>query len=141
MRLANLDDAKILFDWQSHPKTREYFFDPTPPTWEEHWSWLLATLSSKNRFLLIAEERGPIGVLRYDLQNDLTAAVDIYLKPGLYGKGLGTQVLKAGNQWIKHQLPNIQKLIAKVIPTNVASSKAFQKAGFSLNYFVYEIGL
>jgi RimJ/RimL family protein N-acetyltransferase len=80
--------------------------------------------------LLIAEaDSQPVGVLRYDVA-DRRATVSIYMRSGQAGKGLGTRILRAGSAWLAAHRPDIQNIDAVVRPENMASRRAFIKAGF-----------
>lgn len=138
LRPAALLDAEIVFDWRNAPQTRQYSFDSRPLNRLDHISWFDQSLKMSNRCLLIAElDNKPIGVLRYDLAKPY-AEISIYLDPGLAGKGLGTIILVAGVQWMQQYSPEITTLRAKIIPDNIASVRAFEKAGFSIKAQGYE---
>lgn len=130
LRQAKIDDAENLFAWRNTFETRQHFFDPKPIAWEEHLQWFKRTVKRKDTRLLIGEAGGrSIGVLRYDIAEG-TADVSIYLVPGFSGKGLGSDLLVTGNAWIRKNLPGITKIRAHILPKNIASQKAFAKAGF-----------
>ena len=138
LRLATISDAETVFEWRNDLETRKYSLDPRPLVYEEHRKWFKQSLKSHNRHLLIAEQdKLPIGVIRYDT-NELEAEISIFLNPKLRSKGLGTQMLIMGADWIKEKLPQIKALRAKVLTENIASTKAFEKAGFISKIQLYE---
>lgn len=138
LRKAVKEDEKAIFSWRNAPETRKYCFNTSSITWEQHQKWFNSSLRRDDRFILIGEiSNKPIGVLRYDVNKD-EAEIDIYLVPGLYGKGFGTKLLCAGNDWLRKNIPGVKNLIAKVMDQNIASQKAFKKSGFNNYYSVYK---
>jgi RimJ/RimL family protein N-acetyltransferase len=128
----------MVFEWRNAPETRKYFFNPGPLLKEGHINWFKQSLQMSSRCLLIAEyDQKPIGVLRYDIY-DTEAEIDIYIQPGLSGKGFGTRILQAGHEWIKEFFPRIVKLQAKILPENKASIRIFEKTGFTVKTQIYE---
>lgn len=122
----------MVFDWRNAPETRQNSFDPSPLNKPDHMKWFEQSLTNLNRCILIAElNKQPIGVLRYDFIES-QAEISIYLDPKWVGKGLGTRILSVGTEWIKKHFTHIQTLQAKVIASNVASARAFEKAGFDV---------
>lgn len=133
LRRALSTDADMVFHWRNAFETRKYCFDPHPLIHDHHIEWFEESLKIPSRCLLIAElEFNPIGVLRYDI-NDSRAEVAIFLKPGLTGQGLGTKILLRGTDWMKINFPQLQTLQAKVMANNIASARAFKKAGFDIS--------
>ncbi len=130
VRAAREDDARSLYEWRNTPEVRAASFDDRAIAWEDHFAWFHAALANPNRHLLIGEaDDRPIGVLRYD-RSGMEAEVSIYLVPGIAGQGWGTRLLVAGNEWVEHHLPGVARLRARIRPENVASKKAFARAGF-----------
>lgn len=129
------NDVTLLYQWQGDPVTRKHFFDPRIPTKSEHEQWFERSLNNEMRLLMmgiVSDE--PVGLLRYDLLSDEEAEVSIYLDPKKTGMGLGTELLKVGNQWLRNTHKNIRYISAKVLKNNVASLRAFEKSGFKKHY-------
>lgn len=130
-RRATPADSAALLAWRNHPDTRRRSFDPAEIAPATHESWLKAVLADPDRELLIVERAGaPLGVLRYDIA-DGRALVSIYLVPGLAGQGWGVRLLLAGEAWLRRQRPEARILEAEIASANIASSRAFQAAGFA----------
>ncbi|HFX6168929.1 TPA: GNAT family N-acetyltransferase [Legionella pneumophila] len=140
LRAATINDASNLFEWRNALEIRRYSSNPNPIEIADHLRWLQHSLVLPNRRLLIAEhQNNPIGVLRFDIDVLLEQAeVSIYLVPGLAGKGWGTKILESGTEWIKNNLPQIRNLVAKILADNVSSQRAFEKAGYDLNSYIYK---
>jgi RimJ/RimL family protein N-acetyltransferase len=136
LRRAEASDSRSLFEWRNHPDTRHHSLDPSEITWSVHERWFDGVLSDPDRELLIAEQEGrPVGVLRYDIKEG-SARVSIYLVPGLAGRGLGTCLLFAGEEWLRSCHPEVHLLEAQIRPDNAASLGAFRSAGFTQDYAV-----
>lgn len=138
LRRATIADLDRIYTWRNADETRQFFFHTEQITKEQHTEWFTATLKNSNRIVLIAElAQQAIGVLRYDILDD-QAEINIYLVPGMHGKGFGAPLIKAGNNWLKENNKTVKKVIAKVLNDNIASQKAFTKAGFEAFYQTYE---
>lgn len=137
LREATPDDCYNVFQWRNHPATRKHSFDPALLLWLEHERWFSRAVSGKDTALLIAEcKDGFVGVLRYDLKSE-EAVVSVYVVPNYIGKGYGAHILKAGNQWVRGNYPEVKKITAEITPHNTASISVFRKAGFTETKSVY----
>ncbi|MBY0449756.1 MAG: UDP-2,4-diacetamido-2,4,6-trideoxy-beta-L-altropyranose hydrolase [Cyanobacteria bacterium] len=131
LRKANIEDCDFIYLWRNHPETRAYFLDPNPIERTDHEAWLKKVLMSDKVHLMIAEENTiPVGVLRYDLEEDNTYTVSIYLDPTQHGRGLGAKILQAGTAWIQDTQTLPCRLKAVVLSQNQASHRVFEKAGY-----------
>jgi len=138
LRSATIEDAKTIFIWRNFPETRKFSLNSQEIDWEMHMNWFSQTLQMKDRILLIAMEgTESIGVIRYDIKEH-SAEVSIYLVPGLYGKGWGVKLLEAGRKWLSNCFPAIKSVTANILCENIASLKAFKKAGFKEYYVTYQ---
>ena len=81
-----------------------------------------------------------VGTIRFET-NVNVIKTSAMLNPLFFGKGLGSRVIKMGvEKYIKENKPK-KSLIAEIKKDNIASIKAFQKAGFKKNglAFIYDI--
>ena len=141
LRMATMDDCEAIYNWRNAEETRRHFFDHDLIKWEDHWRWFGDTIRNPNRILLIGEFRGhEVGVLRYDHVGE-TAVVSVYLLPGMHGQGLGSQLLRAGTDWVKQNFFDVQRIRAEVLFSNFSSKRAFEKAGYKEVFSVYELCL
>ena len=137
LRQASSYDIEMISLWRNSPHARKYSFNTAEISWDNHQKWFRDTLQRKDRIIMIGELADtPIGVLRFELMKD-EAEVSIYLDPNLYGKGLGTKLLQVGSEWLRANLPHIKRMTAKILQENIASKKAFLKAGFEEFYNIY----
>ncbi len=132
LRPAVLSDCQDIYNWRNAKETRLRTFDKETIPLDVHQRWFEQCLVDENRILLIGEcDDKPLGVLRFDLENQ-EALVSVYLVPGQKTAGTGFQLIHSGSNWLRKNCPNIKIIEAKILNTNIASKKAFQKAGYSL---------
>ena len=80
------------------------------------------------------------GVLRYDVE-EVVAEVSVYLVPGQLGKGLGAPLLLAGSAWVRHNVPAVRTIHARIRADNVASRWVFERALYVLDHDLYRLDL
>lgn len=138
LRLANQGDCENVYAWRNHPDTRKAALDKSAFSLESHRKWFAGILNDTKRFLLIAEsETGAVGVAVIDASSE-HAWISVYLKPGLYGQGLGTSLLLEATRWMRANHPETCELYAHIVTDNPASIRAFEKAGYQPYALVYK---
>ena len=137
LRHAVFDDCEDLLNWRNDPMTRTMSIIQDAVKKEDHDNWYRSSLNNLNRTIYIAEKDGQkIGMCRFDYNADENfAELSINLNPTMRGMGLSVKILKQAIE----QYPNSCPVIATVKKDNVASARAFKKAGFKqygndLNY-------
>lgn len=130
LRPARLDDMAKVFRWRNAPEVRAASFTDAEIAWPAHENWFRQTLANASCHLLIGEcEDEPVGVIRFDVAAK-EGEISIYLVSGGSGRGVGTALLRAATAWVARHLPGLRRIVARVRPQNIASQKAFEKAGF-----------
>jgi UDP-2,4-diacetamido-2,4,6-trideoxy-beta-L-altropyranose hydrolase len=130
-------DSKRVYEWRNHPEVRKYSFNSSFLEWEEHKRWFEKQLQSNDTIMLMAVIKNtPIGVLRYDF-NIRHAKVSMYLDQSQIGIGIGANVLRQGNKWLKETYPEIESVNAEIMAENAASIKTFERAGFKKKHTTY----
>lgn len=138
-RKATISDCEMVYNWRTAKETLETSFNLNTFSYTEHEDWFKKSIQSKKRELLIANyENTPIGILRFDLKNDF-AITSIYLKPNTYNQGFGSIILQQGISWLKQQHKSIKIIKAKILKENIGSQRAFEKAGFHIKSYFYEL--
>jgi len=132
LRLAEMVDAQLLYDWQQAPETRRYAINQKPFSFEDHCRWLTAKLENGRDLLLIGMSGDqPCGFIRLDwfgADKDRTQyLVSIAAAPGQHGRGIGTGLLKAARA-----LAPGAHFYAKVLAENEASLALFGGCGYAL---------
>ncbi len=131
LRRVKIEDAGLIYEWQSNPETRRYAHNPEVPAYEEHVRWLQGKLVDPDSHLYMIESDGiPAGVVRLDDQIGPNEGSDgylvsIYTAPGYYRRGLGGIALEYMNELFAEYV-----LYADILPENVASQRLFAAAGF-----------
>ena len=84
------------------------------------------------KVVLVNDE--PVAVLACSLYDAVVTIMEIVVKPENRGKGIGTKLLK--ELWEKEEILGfpIQKSEAVIFPRNIASQRAFEKAGFRYHH-------
>jgi RimJ/RimL family protein N-acetyltransferase len=115
-------DRRLLFEWASDPETRAQSFTSAPIAWEEHLSWFRHRVDADDVLMLIGELEGePVGHVRFE-----HGEVSVVVAPGHRGRGLASALIAAGTAAYGGPA------VARVKPENVASRRAFERAGYVL---------
>jgi len=126
LRLATTADKQLTFDWQLEKNIRQFFKNPSIPTWQEHSQWFDKNLAnSKSSLYILLFKKTPVGTLRLDEKKQGEYEVSILITTKQQGKGIALNVLK--------QLTLLKKnstFFADIHQDNSNSSRVFKKAGF-----------
>ena len=128
VRICEEKDLELVYGWSNDELVRSQSFNSDNITFDEHSKWFLNKISSKNSLLLINEnDIEPIGLVRFEV-NEGYATIGIMLDKNYRGKGLSSVMLvKSCAAYFRSFSEPIKAYIKE---NNVASSKAFEKAGF-----------
>jgi len=131
LRPARLSDVELYFEWANDPLVRASAFNQNPVFWEGHCEWFAKRMANPASYLFVAEnELGqPIGQIRFD-ESDGVATISYSLAAAARGQGLGAPLLEAGIQAYSHAAKLPLPIQGWVKTENMASCKAFLKAGF-----------
>ena len=143
LRPATLEDARLLFQGRNAELVRQASVNTAPIGWEQHLAWLQQVLAQPERRLLLIGETldGPVGVLRYDRQEERGAEVSIYLLRERLGQGWGEYLLRCGEQAVRRYWVDLESIAAQVRPGNLASLQLFLRAGFLLRDHQLQLSL
>jgi UDP-2,4-diacetamido-2,4,6-trideoxy-beta-L-altropyranose hydrolase len=131
LRRADMDDARLLYDWRNDPSVRAVSHATDPIPWDAHRQWLQTSLARPDRHVLVAHRHGqPLGTIRLEVAAGC-ATVSIVVDPARRGAGLGPAMLDAMHAWVPRHDPAVQRLRAEVREGNHASMQAFHAAGYS----------
>jgi len=130
LRNATEGDCRDLWLWRNSPEARKGSFNSKSVLWCNHKRWLESVLTDKKVVIYIAEQKDKkLGVIRFEIK-DKFLTVSVNLNPAFFGKGLGSQIIKFGSIKSLLEYPKVKRVMAEVISDNVASQKAFEKAGY-----------
>jgi RimJ/RimL family protein N-acetyltransferase len=129
-RLADFQDAGLLFDWINDVEVRRQSLNSNPISWENHLIWFWKKLfEEKSEVYLYFNGLEPIGMVRLDSERDSKIKKISYLvSPNQRGKGFGTKMIDDISNTIES---NKYRLIAEVKHDNTASNKIFEKTNFT----------
>lgn len=136
-RRAKPTDIEKVYQWQSHPKTRQFALNPEVPSWKEHKQWMSTKLKIRCDYFYIIEllsEQLAVGVIRLDKTQKNDYLISVFVSPTFHGLGIAKQALKKIDTC--HPSINIH---ATVLPENLASQKLFVSANYqrvSANTFI-----
>ena len=135
-------DVPLLLTWFKEPHVQKWW--PTPKKDEDFFDHFLKRIRSKDTFAyLVLLDNEPIGYIQYyliDKQKSSwlpellpnTVGTDQFIgKPGLIGKGLGSQFIKEFIETILFT-ENIDAVIVDPDPTNKAAIRCYEKINFTL---------
>lgn len=132
LREAEPQDVRLLFEWANDPAARAQSFTQAEIPWEDHERWFARRLSDARCLLLIAQDsRGePLGQVRFDLDEEANAIISISIAPAQRGRGYGAEaIVRACEELRARHGP--RTVLAYIRQDNLASQRAFSRAGFS----------
>jgi RimJ/RimL family protein N-acetyltransferase len=131
VRRAKEADCRLLWEWANEPGVRTSAFSQQSIGWEEHSVWFQTKLADAACIMLIGEgpEGQPIGQVRIDQQPNHEAEIDVSVARDFRGAGYGSLLVETALRELFDSSP-IAKVSAFVRPENLASVRAFEKAGF-----------
>lgn len=132
LRRVRESDIDILFTWANDKVTRENSFNKNEIKWEDHVKWFSKLIQDPNRILYIyCNDECLIGQVRLDLSEEKKEA-EISYSIGKDFRGLGhakTMLALLMKKIVDDHL-GIERLIAKVLPDNIASQKCLMDLGY-----------
>lgn len=133
IRRVRPNDCELLWQWANDPEVRAFAFSSEPIPWESHVQWFTQKLHDPNCHLWIALDRHdvPIGQIRFDVQSNQQAEIDISIDQMHRGLGYGSYLIdQAVRQFFRETA--ITRVCALIKPHNARSIQAFKQAGFQL---------
>ena len=130
---ACLEDAELIFSMRNHPNIRKNSIDDREISYEEHVSWFKQSLENRTRYTLLAKYKADIiGLVRFDIHSERSDTVidSIYMHPDHIGKGLGKQLYRVREEWLKNHLPEIHYISSQVMEHNKTAQHILQSIGF-----------
>lgn len=131
LRPVTAEDCRLLWEWKSDPAVRANSFNSTPIQWDEHQNWFRQKLADKFCFIYIVlgEKDTPVGQIRFDLDADRNAEINVSIDARERNKEYGSAALRLACHRLSRE-SNIVKVLAHIKEENKASIRAFSKAGF-----------
>ncbi len=128
--LAQPKHCDLLFQWINDKEVRNNSFHTDPIDYKEHVKWFQDKMTSPQCLLYICcAKEEPIGQIRIDIKED-TGWISYSVAKDFRGKGYGTNILRNLVNIFHLREKGIQKLVGRVKGENIASQRAFEKAGY-----------
>lgn len=138
-RAATLEDARLLWEWRNDPATRASSRSSEEVPWDDHLAWLGDSLNRSDRMLLLVEdEAGPVGTVRWDLARDREGEreweVSITVAPQRRRQSLARPLLRAGevalSEATRSSATGVTAYLAVVNVDNDASLRLFETSAY-----------
>lgn len=131
IRHVNKDDSYDLWLWRNHPLTRKWSFKKSRISLGEHERWFRNKLRDGDTVIYIAEAEDELklGQARFETRGGKTH-ININLNPDYFAKGLGNKIIRKATGCFLRERKQSGEVMAEVIKENIASFKAFSKAGY-----------
>lgn len=137
LRNATISDVDLLYTWANDPVVRNNSFNTEPISYDNHVSWFKRIMedSAVLQYILMDDDT-PIGQIRLNLDGK-EAEIGYSIASEFRGKGYGHIILQLVVNEVTTNHPEIDKLVAKVKPDNIASNKLFKSEGYETEYACY----
>ncbi|MCK4809388.1 MAG: UDP-2,4-diacetamido-2,4,6-trideoxy-beta-L-altropyranose hydrolase [Candidatus Omnitrophica bacterium] len=134
LRLAQGKDCRDLWLWRKHFEVRRWCLNKEEIKYPQHRKWFVQRIKSRKTVMYIAENKEgiKIGQTRFEIEKK-SAYINVNLNPLFFGKGLGNKIIGLTTNIFMKQNPRIKKIIAEIAEENIASEKAFVKAGYEFS--------
>ena len=151
LRKATRKDCHDLWAWRNHPEVRKWHFNSEKIEYKIHIKWFEGKIGSDNTRIYIAEniKKEKLGQVRMDMDKNKSTYVSIDLNPKFFGRKLGRRIIRMGTDVFMGENPHFRGMVAEIDSENIASRKAFEKAGYAFSHcalkkgrriVVYELG-
>lgn len=141
LREATEKDIDILYEWVNDPVVRGASFSEENISYSEHQKWYKKVLNSANcRQYIYIYDNTAVGQVRIWV-SDNEAEISYSVCKEKRCMGHGKLLLQLTYEQVKDDFPNVQKLVAKVKPGNVASQHAFLAVGYTEKYSFFELDI
>jgi SAM-dependent methyltransferase len=134
LRFAEGRDADSIFAWRNDPWIVSLSLSGRAVTPAEHRAWFPSALDRTAHLLFVvqSDDGAEVGTARLD-RADREASVTIYLVRPHTGRGLGPRAIDAACRQAFAHWPGVTVIRASIRHGNLASVKAFRRAGFVMD--------
>ncbi len=133
LRRVVKEDIAFIYRLRNNPTNRKQMFSTGEITPKENRAfWEKRLREGKSNDFIIELAGKAIGLLRLDYLSPRRREIGIIVSREYQGHGIGTDALEEGIKIAKKL--GVTKMEARVKPTNAASIKIFEKAGFKREY-------
>lgn len=137
LRNAKKEDVDLLYIWANDPVVRSNSFKTEPITYDNHVSWFNRIMSDSAVLqYILMEDDTPVGQIRLNVKGK-EAEIGYSIGSEFRGKGYGHLILQLIADEVRKNHLEIDKLVAKVKPDNIASNKMFKSEEYEMEYVCY----
>lgn len=131
LRRAQKDDCKMFWEWASDSSVRTAAFSSASIPWEDHVRWFTRKLRDPNCFIFVGLDREnlPVGQVRFDMQNQHEAEIDVSIDKSSRGASYGSILIDMAVKELL-EITRVQSVHALIKLDNSGSIGAFKKADF-----------
>ncbi len=121
----------MLWHWVNDPEVRRASFSGEPVTWHEHLEWFSGKLRNEKCLIFVVEDADsiPVGQVRFDIDERQEAEAHVSIVRERRGYGYGSAAITAAVEELVRRKP-VRRINAYIKLSNMASIRAFEKAGF-----------
>lgn len=132
IRAATQRDSRDIWVWRNHAAIRKWCFNNDKISCARHREWFDKKIAEDSTMIYIAEngKHEKLGQVRFEKGRGPKSRININLNPLFLGKGLGHRIIKRATASFLKKNRDIKEIIAEVIEDNIASHRAFNKAGY-----------
>lgn len=132
LKKATQKDCYDLWVWRNHPGARKWCFSKTKFDFKSHKSWFEKEMRDSKSKIYIAfnRKKEKIGQVRFRIDGKKLARINVNLNPEFFARNLGNKIIKKATEVFLKKNPQLKEIIAEIFGDNIASQKAFQKAGY-----------
>lgn len=139
LREAEYSDMDLLYKWANDPTVRHNSISSGIIPYDVHRNWFSRMMDDASIIQLIfMDGNDPVGQIRLNIARN-EAELGYSIAPEFRGKGYGHLMLRLIEETVKHEYPDITKLIAKVKPNNKASKRILELEGYEMKYSCYAL--
>lgn len=141
LRKATAEDIDLIFEWANEVDVRKNSFNSKPIPYENHKIWFEKLMSDGSVYQYILMDNDvPVGQIRLNIEGN-EAEIGYSIAKEYRGKGYGHRILQLIVEEVRENIPEVEKLVAKVKPDNIASKKLFECDGYKTQYICYTLGI
>ena len=137
LREAVQSDIDVLYEWANDSIVRQNSFHSGTIPYDDHQKWFAHMMEDESvvQYILM-EDSEPVGQIRLIIDGN-EAEIGYSISSKHRRKGYGRMILQLIAEEVNQKFPDIEKLVAKVKPENIASKKLFESEGYDMKYLYY----
>ena len=132
IRKAQIDDCHELWLWRNHLEVKRWCFKTDEIPYKQHEKWFEQALKDEKKTIFIIEnsKKQKLGQVRFEIEKEHSASININLNPQFFNQGIGSFAIKLATEVFLRLNPSLQEIVAGIMEGNISSQKSFEKAGY-----------